>query len=205
MMIMSSINLTLQELAPIIDWETGGKSYYENHYKSAPIWPQGASGVTIGCGYDLGYNSKSVIQKDWGSHIKSKDLSRLLDTAGKTGESARAAVKSVRDIIVKWDDSIQVFQDVTVPKFIKYTLSTFPGTENLCKSAQIAVLSLVFNRGTSLKNTDRRKEMIALVPLIAKKDYKGMAKQFRSMKRLWDKGCGLIGRREDEAKLIENC
>ena len=190
MMIMSSINLTLQELAPIIDWETGGKSYYENHYKSAPIWPEGASGVTIGCGYDLGYNSKSVIQKDWESHISSKNLSRLLDTAGKTGESARAAVKSVRDIIVKWDDSIQVFQDVT---------------ENLCKSAQIAILSLVFNRGTSLKNTDRRKEMIALVPLIAKKDYKGMAKQFRSMKRLWDKGCGLIGRREDEAKLIEKC
>ena len=47
--------------------------------------------------------------------------------------------------------------------------------------------------------------MIALVPLIAKKDYKGMAKQFRSMKRLWAKGSGLIGRREDEAKLIEKC
>lgn len=200
---MNSINLTLQDLAPIIDWETGGKAYYEKHYKSAPIWPEGASGVTIGCGYDLGYNTKSDIQKDWGSHLSSKDLNRLLNTAGLKGEAAHAAVKSVRDITVKWDGAIQVFKDVTVPKFVKYTVTAFPGTENLCKSAQIAMLSLVFNRGTSLSNTDKRKEMRALVPLVAKKDYKGMAKQFRSMKRLWNNG--LVGRREEEAKLIEKC
>lgn len=200
---MSSIKFTEQELQPIIEWETGGKSYYEKVYKCKPVWPEGMSGVTIGCGYDCGYYSKAEIQQDWSSHISSSNLKRLLETSGLKGEAAHQAVKSLKDIVIKWDDAIKVFMDVTVDKFWKYTVKTFPGTDNLCKSAQIAMLSLVFNRGTSLSNTDKRKEMRALVPLITKKDYKGMAKQFRSMKRLWNNG--LVGRREDEAKLIEKC
>jgi hypothetical protein len=40
-----------------------------------------------------------------------------------------------------------------------------------------------------------------------KKDYKKIAKEFRSMKRIWlGKGLdGLLDRRESEAKLIESC
>jgi len=65
---------------------------------------------------------------------------------------------------------------------------------------------LVFNRGTSLKG-DSRKEMVNIKNLIPKKDYKKIAKEFRSMKRIWiGKGLdGLIERREAEANMIENC
>ena len=43
--------------------------------------------------------------------------------------------------------------------------------------------------------------------LIPKKDYKGIAKELRKMKRIWQgKGLdGLIERREAEAKLVETC
>jgi hypothetical protein len=190
-------------LKPIIDWETGGKNYYEQKYKCHPVWPQGASGVTIGCGYDLGYYSKEEIQKTWAPYVKQQDLTKLLKTAGLKGALAQQALPQVKSVIVDWQSSLKVFFDVTVEKFWNYTVRTFPGVEELCTSAQIAMLSLVFNRGTSLKKEDRRKEMIALVPLVQKKDYKGMAKQFRSMKRLWSNG--LVQRREDEAKLIEKC
>src|SRR3981081_336751 len=40
----------------IIDFEVGGRSEYERTYQR-PEWPQGESGVTIGVGYDLGYNT----------------------------------------------------------------------------------------------------------------------------------------------------
>ena len=69
-----------------------------------------------------------------------------------------------------------------------------------------AIISLVFNRGTSLKG-DSRKEMVNIKNLITKKDYKKIAKEFRNMKRIWvGKSLdGLLERREAEAKLVEQC
>jgi GH24 family phage-related lysozyme (muramidase) len=67
-----------------------------------------------------------------------------------------------------------------------------------------AIVSLVFNRGTSLVG-DKRLEMRNIRVLVPKKDYSKIAQEFRSMKRLW-KGKnlnGLIERREAEAKLVE--
>jgi len=51
---------------------------------------------------------------------------------------------------------------------------------------------------------ERRKEMAAIKPLVAAKDYQGMAEQILSMKRLWQgKGLkGLLRRRDEEAGLI---
>jgi GH24 family phage-related lysozyme (muramidase) len=47
--------------------------------------------------------------------------------------------------------------------------------------------------------------MLAIKGLVTDKDYPEIARQIRSMKRLWDKTSGLVGRREKEAKLVENC
>jgi GH24 family phage-related lysozyme (muramidase) len=43
--------------------------------------------------------------------------------------------------------------------------------------------------------------------LVPKKDYKGIAKEFRKMKRIWQgKGLdGLLARRDAEASLVESC
>jgi GH24 family phage-related lysozyme (muramidase) len=49
--------------------------------------------------------------------------------------------------------------------------------------------------------------MVNIKDLVANKDYKGIAKEIRSMKRLWEgKGLdGLLKRRDKEAKMVEIC
>ena len=59
---------------------------------------------------------------------------------------------------------------------------------------------MVYNRGTSLEG-DRRIEMKAIVPLVAAKDYDGIAFQIDKSKRLWDNG--LVQRRENEAAMVK--
>jgi GH24 family phage-related lysozyme (muramidase) len=111
----------------------------------------------------------------------------------------------LKGITFTWQEAIQTFEEFILPKFTKLTERVFPGILDLGENAQAAVVSLVFNRGVSLKGSTRT-EMLELRNIIqAGKDYSKMAQQLRSMKRLWDKTSGLVGRREREAKLIESC
>lgn len=91
-----------------------------------------------------------------------------------------------------------------ITKIWKLANSTWPGLDQLNESAQVGLVSVVFNRGTSTKGPSRI-EMLNIKPLVLKKDYLGIAREIRSMKRLWanKKLDGLIKRREEEAKLVE--
>ena len=51
----------------ILKYEVGGGSAYYNKALKNPCYPGGASGVTIGIGYDLGYNTKAQFTNDWKS------------------------------------------------------------------------------------------------------------------------------------------
>ena len=64
---------------------------------------------------------------------------------------------------------------------------------------------MVYNRGAKLDG-ESRKEMKAIVDLVAKKDYEGIAEQIEKSKRLWEgKGLdGLVIRRESEADLVRD-
>lgn len=87
---------------------------------------------------------------------------------------------------------------------------TWPGADRLHPKAQAALISLAYNRGTSLTKKasdplDRRREMRELQPAVVTKDYTRMAALIRSMKRLWE-GTGqdgLLHRRDAEADLCE--
>lgn len=88
----------------------------------------------------------------------------------------------------------------------------WPGADRLHPKAQAALISLAYNRGTSLtKKTperdpiDRRREMRELQPAVVRRDYAQMARLLRSMKRIWENTGqgGLLTRREDEAELCE--
>jgi GH24 family phage-related lysozyme (muramidase) len=100
--------------------------------------------------------------------------------------------------------ALDVFQRVTVPRFSDLTARTYPGLDQLHPDAAGAIVSLVYNRGASLTG-DRRREMAALKPLVAAKDYQGIASRIRAMKRLWPAAKGLRLRREAEAGLVERC
>jgi GH24 family phage-related lysozyme (muramidase) len=99
-----------------------------------------------------------------------------------------------------------MFDNLIWAKFAKLAEKAFPSLPDLCDDAYGAIVSLVFNRGSSLSG-DSRLEMRNIRDLVPKKDYRGIAKQLRNMKRIWQgKGLdGLLERREAEAKLVESC
>jgi GH24 family phage-related lysozyme (muramidase) len=169
-------------------------------------WPEGNSGITLGFGYDLGYATVDQFESDWGPYLTPVQLSRLRDAVGKRGIAARNRAVQFKDIKIKRKDAEAVFLERNIPLYSLKTEMAFPGVTKLPPDAQGALVSLVFNRGTSMEG-DRRSEMRAIRDAVAKGDLQEIAKQLRSMKRLWaNKGLdGLLVRREEEAKLVESC
>ena len=169
-------------------------------------WPGGSSGITLGIGYDLGYVIMDQFESDWGPYLTSAQLNRLRDAVGKRGIAARNRAVQFGDIKIKRKDAETVFLERNIPLYALRTEMTFPGITELPPDAQGALVSLVFNRGTSMEG-DRRSEMRAIRTAVAKGNLQEIAKQLRSMKRLWaNKGLdGLLRRRDEEAKLVESC
>ena len=204
---MNSSKPSPKTLDLLLQYEVGGgKSYYEK-YLSKFTWPGGASGPTIAIGVDCAYYSELELAKIF-SFLSKDQLDQIKKASGQSGERGKEYAKILRaaGIIVNWDTALDIFQKLTWPKFTKLAEKTFPGLEDLHPDAYGAIISLVFNRGTSLKG-DSRKEMVNIKNLIPKKDYKKIAKEFRNMKRIWfGKNLdGLLDRREAEAELIEQC
>jgi hypothetical protein len=190
--------------SPIINWESGGKEYYEK-YLNKFTWPGGASGPTIMIGIDCGYYTKQELGQIF-SFLPPSQQELIKNASGKTGPAGKAYISTLKGITVNWDKAIEVFENFTLPKFYNLTIKTWPGVENLCENAQVALTSIIFNRGSSLKG-DSRREMRTIIPLVAEKDYNAIAEQIIAMKRIWQgKGLdGLLKRRDEEAKLIKTC
>jgi GH24 family phage-related lysozyme (muramidase) len=184
----------------------GGKSYYDK-FLSKFTWPEGASGPTIGIGVDCAYYTPQELKKIF-NFLPEAQIELITKASGKTGQRGKEYTKVLRksNITVNWEDAIKIFEKLTWPKFTKLAEKTFPGLDELCDNAYGAIVSLVFNRGTSL-NGDSRLEMRNIKNLILEKNYNGIAKELRKMKRIWQgKGLdGLLERREAEAKLVETC
>lgn len=187
----------------ILYYEVGGRAYYEKRYKR-PCWPGGASGVTIGLGYDLGFQNQRDIEEAWKPRVDTSDYGRLASTIGKKGATARQALQYVKDIEIPWDEAFEVYQLQTVPIYSKRTLAAFPGAEKIHPHCFGALLALVYNRGGSLRG-DRRREMRNIADHVQSEQYERIPDEFRAMKRIWaGKGLdGLLKRREAEAKLFE--
>jgi hypothetical protein len=202
--LLGSSLLSYRAIELILEFEVGGGQEYYEKLLQRPIWPEGQSGITIGIGYDIGYNSVEVFNQDW-QKLGDVERKRLSDCCGLTGEVAKQRLASVGDIIISWELAWEVFNVVTVPKFYNLTKKAFPGFEELPADVQGGLVSLVFNRGTSMEG-DRRREMRAIRDLVPKKNVKGIADQIRQMKRIWvgtsiEKG--MNRRRDAEAALIE--
>lgn len=187
----------------IVEFEVTSREWYIRKLVH-PEWPGGSSGITIGIGYDLGYSTKSRVVKDW-YMLPESDVLRLQEVTGISGTRARSLLTSVRNIIVPWESANEVFDNTTLMEEALLTVRTFPGAAELRPNAFGALVSLIYNRGSSLVG-DSRREMRTIKTLVPSKDYDGIAAELRSMQRIWrgkDIGPGLIRRRESEAKLVE--
>ena len=178
-------------------------------FKSKPGWPGGQSGVTIGFGYDLGYVTVDQFESDWGERIRPDALERLEAAVGLRALRARNRIPELSDLRIPRSAAEQVFDARMLPLFELRTAQAFPGVDALPEDARGALVSLVYNRGTSMidnSSDDRRREMRAIRAAVAAGDLAAIAAQLRAMKRLWQgKGPGgLIARREQEAQLVES-
>lgn len=186
----------------IIEFETGGRSGYVRR----PEWPGGASGVTVGIGYDCGYNTRAAILSDWLALPESTRLA-LASTAGVKGVAAKPRASALKWIIVPWEHAEALFVANTMPRFGNLTANAYRGVLKTNGDIQGVMLSLTFNRGDD-KRGERRRELAAMdADLLAKPQrLADLPVQIRSMKRLWvGKGLsGLLRRRDAEARLIEN-
>lgn len=195
----------LYDWTPVINFETGGKAYYDRFLKRA-VWPGGQSGVTIGIGADLGYMTKAEFDTHFRKYFSFSDANRLSSVVGIKGQSAQAALVRVSAIGLSWENAKEAFVNWTLPKFWKMSNDLWPGLNRLCEPAQVALVSVVFNRGASTSGPSR-KEMLNIKPLVVSRDYVAISDQIISMKRLWiGKGLnGLLKRRDEEAKMVKSC
>ena len=172
-------------------------------------WPGGESGITIGFGYDLGYVTVDQFESDWGDCLGLNVRERLKAVVGLRGIKAKNRASTLTKFRIRRDAADKVFRERTIPRYELLAAQAFPRYERLPPDVQGALVSLVYNRGTSMVDKpgeDRRKEMRAIRDAVKRGDLQEIANQLRSMKRLWEgKGLdGLLKRREAEARLVES-
>jgi len=187
----------------VVRFESGGKNYYEKFLKRM-TWPGGESGITMGIGADLGYMSVEEFDKYFAKYFTPEEVNLLKSVIGLKASEARNVLMRVKHIELSWTNAHEAFINWTLPKFWRMANNLWPGLDQLKEEAQVALVSIVFNRGTSIAGSSRI-EMKNIKELVIKKDYKGIAGQIRSMKRLWlNKNLdGLLSRRETEAIMVE--
>ena len=123
---------------------------------------------------------------------------------GLKGEKVKGMLRGeILQVRIPYNAAYEVFVKCSVPRYYAMTKAIYPTMEALNEDTQGALVSMIYNRGASLSG-DSRVEMKAIVDLVAKQDYEGIAEEIEKSKRLWEsKGLdGLVKRREAEADLV---
>jgi lysozyme len=188
----------------IVAEEVSSQAVYQKNYQH-PEWPGGASGVTIGIGYDCGYSTATTIQGDWGDKLPGFMVKALQDVAGIHGSPASSHAHALRGVVtVPWTAAMAVFAGRDMPKWEGILSRALPNTDKLAPDSFGALVSLAYNRGPSFSNQDDRyREMRAIRDHMATGQFAEIPDEFRSMKRLWPSVVGLRNRRDHEAVLFE--
>lgn len=191
--------------------ETGGLAYYEQVTRW-PHYPGGDSGITIGAGFDLRFNTKSDFLASWGGVLSPEIVDTLLSDIGRQGTRERAEELRDAGVTVPFGSAWMVFIGTTLPNFYQITESIYPSLSRLPDFCRSVLVSLVFNRGPRLTG-DSRREMTEIRDILLLADDDALDKEQKkakldgiedallAMKRLWDPRSGLISRRQNEANL----
>lgn len=189
----------------IVGYEVSSRSYYDKVLQR-PEWPGGASGVTVGIGYDLGCASTAKIAADWSPHVPAPMLEVMKSCSGISGSAAKAKREEVKNqILIPWDAAMAVFLNRDIPEWTRTVCSRVPLADQMSPDCLGALVSLAYNRGAGGfdSSSDRFREMHSIKLESAAKQWDKIPDEFRSMKRLWPDMAGLRKRRDDEAALFE--
>ena len=191
--------------------ETGGLGYYDKVTRW-PHYPGHASGVTIGVGYDLRFNTEENFKELWAGHLSRDIIDELSKDIGKKGSEKRIKELKQMGIEIPFKAAWPVFVKKTLPRFYSDTESIYPSLKTLPDLCRSVLVSIIFNRGNSLSGP-RRTEMREIRDILARADSPDLHKRKRkmilsdvedqivSMKRLWGVQSGLAKRRQSEANL----
>ncbi|UGY14220.1 peptidoglycan-binding protein [Bradyrhizobium septentrionale] len=190
----------------IVAAEVTSEAWYSKHL-SGPTWPGEQSGVTIGCGYDVGQTARQQFLADWSGKIPDAMLKALAKCCGVTGQAAAALARQLRGVVdIPWDVALEVFGNHDIPRYLAICRRLLPGFDELSPDCKGVVLSIAFNRdaGGFNKPGTRWTEMRQIKAAIGSGELAKIPGLIRSMKRLWPDSRGLRLRRDDETALFEH-
>jgi GH24 family phage-related lysozyme (muramidase) len=188
----------------IIEFEISGKDAYERKYRR-PIWPKGASGVTIGIGYDVGHQSVAQLRADCAGILAAGMVATLERACGVQGAAASSLAQQMSSVDVSWDQAIELFKRKSLPRWVGLVKSKLENTDQLSKDSLGALVSLTYNRGAGgyTLQKPRFAEMRNIRAHMAARQFASIPDEFLNMRRLWPDLRGLQRRREKEAELFK--
>lgn len=152
----------------------------------------GDSGLTIGIGYDMGYEENFAL--DWQSDMPARWKDRLSVMIGRKGDNARrvqAMNYRFPGIVISRSSAEHVFYTSTLPKYTKMTEDALPGILALPVLVQAVLVSLVYVRGAGFTDSRNpahphsRSEMRDVRDAVARGDLVSIAASLAAMARLW--------------------
>lgn len=202
--VMPTIRSSQDAIDLIVTEEDSGQAYYARHYTHFE-WPEGASGPTVGIGYDCGYSTAAQIKTDWTGFVSDQTVAALMRSAGLQGQVAHAWVQhNGQSVTITWDQAIAQFKAHELPKWEAKLIHDLPNTDQLSGDSFGALTSIIFNRGDGgfTLPGSRFMEMRAIKDHMVAKQFGKIPAEILSMRRLWPRGGDLWNRRGHEATLF---
>ena len=180
-------------------------AYYTRHYEHFE-WPEGASGPTIGIGFDCGYVTSAQARVDWEGFVDQKTIDAILPACGLRGEAAASWVRRYGgSVTITWDQAIAQFRAREVPQWEAKCRADLPNFDDLPPDCRGVLVSVAYNRGASFDLPGPRyAEMRSIKAHMIAKNFAAIPADIISMQRLWPKGGDLWKRRAHEAALFES-
>lgn len=200
----------------IIAEEVSSEAVYRAQ-SAVPTWPGGASGITIGIGYDIGTTSEAQFRADWDALLPPAWITRLARCCGIQGDRAKPMAADLRDIQVDYQAALRVFRTRSIPQVTAALLRCIPQAAILAPPCRAALVSLAYNRGNAWHaQDDRHREMRDIASAIGEGHADAVPNLIRAMKRLWVQNpadppedwrplpnmAGLLARRDREADMF---
>ena len=200
-----SASLTLvSALTPPIPQEAVDLILEQEGIDQPALVPPGDSGVSIGYGYDLGWEQHFV--RDWSGVIPDAWIKALSAAIGLRGRAARGVAARFRAIRITSGQAHRVFCARTLPQEMASMQAAMPGIDMAPPLIQGAVLSCGYNRGWGMKDEPGQKSrsgMRKIRDAVASRRWNDIPGYLREMAGLWPVGNGVHSRRLAEAKLAE--
>ncbi len=192
-----SPDIPAEAIAFIVREEIGSREMYER-IATMPHFPGGASGITIGIGYDLRYQGPESFDRDWGDELAADTLKSLRPCLGLAGSKKTAS--ELAFVRIPFPAAWRVFARRVLPRYVETTRQAFAKFDTLPPLCKGVLVSLVYNRGSAMDG-ERRKEMRAIRDHVTEDRWNDVPDTLIAMKRLWPDSSGLRKRREKEAAM----